>query len=131
MYEMKPEYFTGISLIDEEHEKLFEYANQVYELLNEEFMSDKYDNIVHILSELRNYAKKHFEDEEKYMEEIHYKKIFTQKIQHNAFISELEKWDLDSLEETEEQDKIIMDMLNFLTDWLIHHILELDTQIGK
>lgn len=35
------------------------------------------------------------------------------------------------IDEIENQDETIQEMLNFLTDWLIHHILELDIQIGK
>ena len=47
---MKPEYYIGIKMIDEQHKQLFAYA------------------------------------EEAYMESIHYKKLFTQKVQHQAFI---------------------------------------------
>ncbi len=32
MYEMKEEYLTGIPFIDEEHAKLFEIADEAYEL---------------------------------------------------------------------------------------------------
>lgn len=131
MYEMKPEYLTNIPLIDEEHQQLFDYANQVYDLLHQEFIADKYDNIADILGKLRDYTKKHFADEEAYMESIQYKKLFSQKIQHNAFIQKLEEWDLESIDGSDNQDETIQEMLNFLTDWLIHHILELDTQIGK
>ena len=131
MYEMKPEYFTGISLIDEEHKQLFTYANEAYDLLQEEFIPDKYDRIVAILQELRNYTKKHFADEEAYMESIQYKRIFTQKIQHQEFIDKLDNIDIDSIEAGENQDEAIIDILEFLTNWLIHHILELDTLIGK
>lgn len=131
MYEMKKEYFTGIELIDSEHSQLFDYANQIYELLHAEFVPDKYDNILVILDELRDYTKKHFADEEAYMESIHYKKIFSQKIQHQAFIEELDNIDLENISEVENQDEIISKMLIFVTDWLKSHILELDTQIGK
>lgn len=131
MYEMKPEFFTGIELIDAEHRQLFDYANQIYELLHAEFVPDKYDNIIDILGKLRDYTKKHFADEEAYMESIQYKKIFTQKVQHQAFIDELDKIDLDDISELENQDETIENMLSFVTDWLIHHILEVDTQIGK
>lgn len=131
MYEMKPEYFTGITLIDEEHKQLFAYANEAYDLLQEEFIADKYDRIVAILQELRNYTKKHFADEETYMESIQYKRIFTQKIQHQEFIDKLDNIDIDSIEAGENQDEAIIDILEFLTNWLIHHILELDTLIGK
>ena len=131
MYEMKPEFLTGIELIDNEHRQLFDYANQIYELLHAEFVPDKYDNIVDILGKLRDYTKKHFADEEAYMESIQYKKIFTQKVQHQAFIDELDKLDLDEISELENQDETIGNLLSFVTDWLIHHILEVDTQIGK
>ena len=45
MYEMKPEYYIGIEMIDEEHKQLFKYADEAYELLNDEFTPDKYDKI--------------------------------------------------------------------------------------
>lgn len=131
MYEMKPEYMTGITMIDEEHSQLFAYANQVYELLQSEFIADKYDNIADVLQKLRDYTKKHFADEEAYMESIQYKQVFMQKVQHQEFINRLDSWNLAEIDEMEDQDKVIEDMLTFLTDWLIHHILELDTQIGK
>ena len=43
MFEMKPEYYIGIDMIDQEHKQLFDYANEAYELLQEEFTPDKYD----------------------------------------------------------------------------------------
>ena len=60
MYEMKPEYYTGIDFIDEEHKKLFEIANTVYYLLIDEFIPDKYDYIMGLVNELKDYAKYHF-----------------------------------------------------------------------
>ena len=131
MYEMKPEYFIGIDLIDEEHKQIFAYANEAYELLHEEFTPDKYDNISDILEKLREYTKKHFADEEAYMESIHYKRLFTQKVQHQAFIEKLEEFDLVHMQGSEDQDEQIMNILNFLTDWLINHILHVDGLIGK
>lgn len=131
MYEMKKEYFTGIQLIDDEHAMLFEYANQIYELLHDEFVPDKYDNIRDLLGKLTDYARKHFADEEAYMESIQYKKIFTQKVQHQAFMDELEKYDLDAIDQMDNQEVVIGKLLTFVTDWLVEHILNVDTQIGK
>ena len=66
-----------------------------------------------------------------YMESIQYKKIFTQKIQHQEFINKLDEF-IDQHEKDEEnQDEQIMDILNYLTDWLINHILHVDGQIPK
>ena len=63
MFEMKPEYYIGIDMIDQEHKQLFDYASEAYELLQEEFTPDKYDKIDAILEKLRDYTVKHFTDE--------------------------------------------------------------------
>ena len=131
MFDMKPEYYIGIDMIDQEYKQLFDYANEAYELLHEEFTPDKYDKIDTILKKLRDYTVKHFTDEENYMESIHYKKIFTQKIQHQEFITKLDKFIEEHENETEDQDEQIMSILNYLTDWLVNHILHVDGQIPK
>lgn len=131
MYEMKPEYYIGIEMIDEEHKQLFKYADEAYELLNDEFTPDKYDKIEAILVKLRDYTEKHFTDEENYMESINYKKLFTQKIQHQEFISKLDEFIDLHKSETEDQDKQIMNILEYLTEWLVNHILNVDGQIPK
>ena len=92
MYEMKPEYYIGIDMIDEEHKQLFKYADEAYELLHDEFTPDKYDKMDIILEKLRDYTVKHFADEEQYMESIHYKKMFTQKVQHMEFVQKLDEF---------------------------------------
>lgn len=129
MYEMKDEYRTGIELIDQEHTRLFEIADELYELIQNEFIPDKYDYIVDVLNGLKEYAATHFKDEEEYMESIQYKKLFTQKIQHNAFIEKMESIELDDLDADQQQS--CLDLLEFINDWLVHHILENDLLIGK
>ena len=131
MYEMKPEYYIGIDMIDEEHKQLFKYADEAYELLHDEFTPDKYDRIDIILENLRNYTVKHFSDEEQYMESINYKKIFTQKVQHQEFIHKLDEFMEHHNDEVEDQDEEIMGILKYLTEWLINHILYVDGQIPK
>ena len=111
MYEMKPEYYIGIDMIDEEHKQLFKYADEAYELLHDEFTPDKY--------------------EEQYMESIHYKKMFTQKVQHMEFVQKLDEFIEHHSDEEIDQDEQIMGILKYLTDWLINHILYVDCQIPK
>lgn len=129
MYEFKEEFLTGIEQIDREHRRLFEIANELYELKCEEFIPDKYDNIRHILEELRDYTLTHFEHEEEYMKSIGYKKMFTQLSQHNALRETINNWDLDAIDE--DQDEAIEEMLRLITDWLVNHILHEDKMIGK
>ena len=128
MYEFKEEYVTGIEQIDEEHKRLFEIADETYNLSRKEFLVDKYDQVIQILKELKEYATMHFEHEEAYMESIGYKKMFTQKVQHNAFREKLNSWNLYDIDESSEE--IVDEILNFLTNWLVSHILEHDKQIG-
>jgi len=129
MYEFKEEFLTGIELIDREHRRLFEIANELYELKCEEFIPDKYDNIRHILEELRDYTLTHFAHEEEYMRSIGYKKMFTQVSQHNALKETISGWDLDAIDE--DQDEAIEEMLRLVTEWLVNHILNEDKLIGK
>lgn len=129
MYEFKEIYATGIDQIDTEHKRLFEIAESVYQLQQDEFIPDKYDHIKQVLEELRTYTKTHFAHEEAYMQSINYKGMFTQKVQHDAFIQKLDNTDLDAIDEN--SDAAISDLMQFLTDWLINHILNVDKLIAE
>ena len=127
MYEFKQEYLAGIRMIDEEHKKLFEIANTLHNLQQEELRIDKYDEIKEVLSELKNYTNYHFDHEEAYMESIGYKHMFMQKIQHDQLRNRMEEWELDNIDE--DQEGTIDQILIMITDWLVNHILELDKKI--
>ena len=129
MYKMKKEFETGIAFIDEQHTKLFEIANDAYHLLNNDFKIDKYDEVIELLTELKEYTKFHFQQEEEYMEKINYKRRFSQKIEHNAFIEKMDNIDLNLIDEN--PDEYIKYLLNFLNMWLTEHILHNDMLIGK
>lgn len=130
MYEMKAEYYTGIEEIDKEHERLFELAEETYQLLKAEFIPDKYDNIKDVLTELKEYTATHFAHEEAYMTSINYKRLTPQKYQHRAFIKKLDELDVNEIIEND-PEKTIEEILEFLTNWLVHHILENDKLIGE
>lgn len=129
MYEMKEEYKIGVELIDEQHKKLFELADKAYMLLKDAFSLDKYDKIVEIVEELKEYTIFHFKSEEEYMESINYKRLFTQKIEHEKFIKALDAIDLRHIDQN--QDDSLVKMLNFLNEWLTEHILGNDKLIGQ
>ena len=75
MYEMKPEYFTGVDFIDREHARLFELAQETYDLLQDTFQY-KTDQITALVSELIDYTRTHFSHEEAYQKEINYPFIY-------------------------------------------------------
>lgn len=128
MYEFKEEYVTGIASVDAEHKRLFEIANEAYQLTKEDFLVDKYDQVRHILGELKDYALQHFDHEEAYMTSINYKHMFIQKVQHDQFREKINDMNLEHLDENTEA--MLEEILNYLTNWLINHILEHDKQIG-
>jgi hemerythrin len=128
MYEFKEEYKTGIDFIDEQHKVLFEIADKTYGLLKNGFTIDKYDKIVALIEELQNYTEFHFKAEEAYMKKINYKRMFTQVIEHEAFIKKFHEIDLKNIDQN--QDEAIMNILQYLNDWLVEHIFENDKLIG-
>ena len=128
MYEFKEEYVTGITTVDAEHKRLFEIADEAYQLSKEELLVDKFDQVHHILGELKEYALLHFEHEEAYMASINYKHMFIQKVQHDQFREKINDMNFDHLDTNTEE--MLSEILEYLTNWLINHILEHDKQIG-
>lgn len=129
MYELKEEYLTGIEQIDNEHRVLFEIADEIYQLCINEFVPDKYDHITNLIQRLKDYTIMHFDHEEAYMESINYKRIFTQKIQHDNFKRKLDTMDLEIVDDN--QELALEDLLKFVTDWLVEHIMETDKRIAE
>ncbi|MGL4739972.1 MAG: bacteriohemerythrin [Sarcina sp.] len=129
MFEMKESYKTGIKFIDEQHEEIFKITNRAYYLLKNDFTIDKFDEIMLIIEELKEYTKFHFEAEETYMKEVGHKKYFSQKIEHEKFMGNLNNLDIKKIDE--KQNDGLEEILKFLGEWLIHHILEKDLLIEK
>lgn len=123
------EYLTGIELIDEEHRELFRIIGEVNNLITNEFIPDKYDEIMHLLDELFHYTTVHFKDEEEYMESIGYADLPAQKTAHEAFVQRLSEIDLDQIDAN--QQDTLEALMYFLTEWLRNHILHSDKKIGS
>ena len=122
-------YFTGIELIDREHRELFKIIAEARNLIKAELLHDKYDEIVAILEQLKDYTEVHFHDEEEYMESINYPKIDAQKRAHEAFIERLREINLEDVDE--HQQEYLEELIEFLVGWLINHIFKNDKLIGK
>ena len=120
-------YKINVENIDKEHKKLFSTMNRLLKISQED--NKREWGCREGVKYLKNHAREHFEHEEAYMKSIGYKKMFTQLSQHNALRETIEGWDLDAIDEN--QDEAIEDMLRLITDWLVNHILSEDKQIGK
>jgi hemerythrin len=124
MITWKEDFRLGIDEIDKQHKRLFDIANEAYDLLKNEFAIDKYDHIVDIIKELKDYTIYHFDYEEDYMKSIGFKKLLSHKVLHDDFKEKINNIDLDKIDQN--QDEYIKDILNFLVDWIEKHILKDD-----
>ncbi|HOQ37090.1 MAG TPA: hemerythrin family protein [Acetivibrio sp.] len=129
MYEMKPEYYTGIDFIDEEHTRLFAIADEAYELLKNQFIPDKYDYIMNLIEELKDYTKYHFQHEEEYMNSIGYKKVLSHKVAHDDFIQKINEFDPDKVDKNPKDT--LLELVDFLATWLVLHISKADKLIAE
>jgi len=123
----KDSYSIGVKLIDAQHKHLFDIGNQAYLLLGNDFQTNKYDDIVFIIEDLRNYFKYHFKCEEDYMLKINYGGYEEQKKEHDNFIKKIDEQSLSDIDKN--QQKYLLDLLGFLFNWISQHILEKDKLI--
>ena len=121
------EYYTGVEIIDEEHAELFRIIKRANDLITEELLHDKYDEIMGVLGELRNYTVQHFADEEEYMASIDYEGLEIQKKTHEMFVDKLNDINLDDLDDNQQQ--YLIELVDFLLMWLVNHILKMDKKI--
>ncbi|AGK95451.1 bacteriohemerythrin [Clostridium pasteurianum] len=127
MLKWKDDYLLGIDKIDEQHKELFRVAERAYNLLKSNYFVDKYNKIVEIIGKLKDYTIFHFQEEEKYMLSIKYKRFFAHKIEHDEFIEQLNKVELKDVDEN--QDKYILGLLEFVVKWINDHIIGQDLKI--
>jgi len=121
------EYSIGMELIDEQHKELFAIVNRIQTLLSDKFITDKYDGIIKIIAELKAYTIYHFKAEEEYMLKIGYKRLFSQKVSHHDFLEKIDSIDFTQIDN--DQNKYLNDILYFVCDWLVTHILKEDKLI--
>lgn len=124
MIRWKKSYELGIGVIDKQHKKLFELAEEANEMLELPGQMDKYDDIIKIIKELKSYVKYHFEEEEKILYRIRYNKFFQHKIRHNDFIKDINNINIDDIDYN--QNGELEKILDVLMRWLVIHVLEED-----
>jgi hemerythrin len=116
----KDAFSVGIEKIDNQHQHLFAIINKFIESIDS---ADDAEQVSQILNEMAVYARKHFTDEEKLMQEYGYHGLEPHKWQHAFFIdmtTELLTQFMNS------QDKTADRIADFLRLWLTGHILKTD-----
>ena len=127
MIEWKDKYKTGIELVDEQHKELFRLFNKTYKLYYNEFLIDKYDQIISAVEELKEYTKYHFKAEEEYMVSIRYNKFFEHKLNHDDFIRKIEAIDYNIIDNNQQSQ--LLEILKYVSNWIIDHVVTVDKEI--
>lgn len=107
-------YSVHVKLIDEQHKNLFRILNELTDILGTEKLSER---LPILLDELNEYAKYHFDTEEKYFKEFNFDESDDHINQHRYYIKKIKELTTDP-----NLLKKSFDLVDFLEDWWINHI---------
>lgn len=123
------DYVTGVPEIDEQHMILVHTLNEASEKLGED---SSIENLQEITQNLLSYALYHFDTEEELMQEYGYEsesedEADTHMKQHRAFSAKVV-----AVRDGLKSNTPIApeDLLDFLNDWLVNHILNTDKKLA-
>ncbi|MEO5376699.1 MAG: bacteriohemerythrin [Magnetococcus sp. DMHC-6] len=111
---------TGFIEVDNDHKKLIEILNTLITAINEN--KDR-EIIGKILQDLLSYTAWHFRHEERLMQTHRFSGLIAHKKEHTELIGQATQ--LQQRYHNQEID-LTEEVLNFLKNWLTHHILETD-----
>ncbi len=118
--EWQKEYELGFREIDNQHKKLIGFIDNLINSINKRSTKTE---LTKILENLTDYAKYHFQTEEKYFKKFHYKETKRHIKEHQKFtkkIAELSK------KHKNREIEISFELIDFLEDWLIDHLMNED-----
>ncbi len=114
---------VGIDVIDEHHRYLFDLINDLYDVVVNKLGARE---VARLIKALDAYAKVHFRAEELMMKHYEYDGIDRQQHQHHAFEAKIREF----YEELHANPLVAQfDVLSYLRDWLVKHILLEDAQL--
>jgi len=113
-------YSVNVKEIDLQHQKLIALINQLHDGMK----AGKGKEIIgKILSDLADYTKFHFGYEEKLFDQTKYPDTMVQKRQHSDLVKQVVNY----ISKFQKGEAILtMELMNFLKDWLMNHIVATD-----
>ena len=124
MFQWKPEYSLGHTEIDSQHKRLFELANELHSAMA---VGQGKAHMSKTLASLIDYTRMHFATEERLMQAHLYPDYLKHKADHDALTAQVV-----SLQKEFEtgHGSLTVGLLQFLKDWLLHHIGETDRKVA-
>jgi hemerythrin-like metal-binding protein len=123
--EWSDELRIGVDSVDSQHQHLVGLINGLYQAMKQ---GQATRELLRILTELTDYAKYHFENEEAFMRSHGYAGYEAHKEEHDAFRERVRE-----LRENFRAGRSVpsIDLINFLKDWLLHHVQERDKKLQE
>ncbi|WP_027183280.1 bacteriohemerythrin [Desulfovibrio inopinatus] len=115
---------VNIHIMDEQHHQLLRMVNTLYDAMQNQTNTDPVHSI---LEQMHQYAITHFGTEEAFMEQHTYPEILPHKEEHQKFIDKISQIRLHEQTETAANS---IDLINFLSNWLVDHIHGTDKKLG-
>ena len=111
---------TGYLRVDNQHKYLVRLINELYHL---HASKNKTQKMHQIFLDLHNYTVNHFNMEEMMMQQFRFENYLNHKAEHTQFLLALNEFKTNYLAG---QTGINLEMLHFLKDWLLKHIVVTD-----
>lgn len=120
----KAQYVLGVDEMDDEHKVLIEKINALVNGINQNAGRRSIQNL---FADLANYTKKHFSDEERYMESIDYPDLKGHQQVHRNLLNKVGEFEKAVAEGSFDSTVLI----GFLNDWLVKHIMGVDMKYAR
>jgi hemerythrin len=118
-------YSVKIEEMDQQHRTLLDLLNKLGDSIS---MRNSKDVLAEIISDLAQYTRTHFKAEEGILAKHHYPALAAQKAMHQHFIDKIAGFD----KMLENNDIALgIQLIQFLTDWLIKHIIVEDKKYSS
>jgi hemerythrin len=118
-------YSVHIKQLDEQHKKLFQIVNALYDAMKN---GKGNDVLAGVFDELINYTKLHFSTEENLLKIHNYPNLTAHKMEHERLVNQvldLQKQFMDG------GAALSIKVSNFLKEWLMNHIKKSDIAYSK
>jgi hemerythrin len=113
-------YSVFVKELDDQHKELIGMLNELY---NAYLNNLHHEKIQHIISLMTDYANIHFATEEKYFKKFEYLDAELHICEHEEFMQKVMEFQVDY---RQNNTVLTLQVIEFLRDWLNHHILEID-----
>ncbi len=116
------DFSVGVKLFDEQHKGLINMLNK---MIKDPTATTRSEIISDVLADMTQYVQQHFESEEDLMSEHGYPHLEQHKSQHKAFREKV----VELCTATTDGNRAVPQvLLEFLSQWLIQHILQEDME---